>query len=221
MLDAVILDWDGTLANTKFAVVTAFQTVLREMGCSVTDEFVERRIGIGTRRTLVEALETKNSPFTEEEIEELIKRKTKVQLKLTHTVSLFEGAVSLLESLESKAKVALASMSNRKIIDKLLNEKGIREYFQVVVTADEVIQPKPNPEAFLKCAIDLKCHPDKCVVVEDSIFGVKAARQAGMKCIAIPTGAYSREELEYEYPDLIVNSMEENETILDFILKQH
>ncbi len=221
MFDAVIFDWDGTLADTKFAVVTSFQTVLKEIGCNVTDEFLERRIGIGTKRTLAEALRAKNTPFTDEEIDELTKKKTKVQVRLTHTVSLFEGAVSLLESLESKTKVALASMSNREVIDKLLDEKGIRKYFNVVVTADEVIQPKPDPEAFLTCAIYLKCRPEKCIVVEDSIFGVQAAKQAGMRCIAIPTGAYSKEELESENPDLIVNSIKERETILHFVLKPH
>jgi len=221
MFDAVIFDWDGTLADTKFAVVTSFQTVLKEMGCNVTDEFLERRIGIGTKRTLAEALRAKNTPFTDEEINELTKKKTKVQVRLTHTVSLFEGVVSLLESLGNKKKVALASMSNREVIDKLLEEKGIRKYFNIVVTADEVIQPKPDPEAFLECAIYLKCRPEKCVVVEDSIFGVQAAKQAGMRCIAIPTGAYSREELENENPDLIVNSIEERETILSFVLKPH
>jgi beta-phosphoglucomutase-like phosphatase (HAD superfamily) len=112
-------------------------------------------------------------------------------------------------------------MSNREVIDKLLDEKGIRKYFNVVVTADEVSRPKPDPEAFLTCAIYLKCLPEKCIVVEDSIFGVQAAKQAGMRCIAIPTGAYSKEELESENPDLVVNSIEERETILDFVLKPH
>ncbi len=69
-------------------------------------------------------------------------------------------------------------MSNRKVIDKLLKE--IREYFDVVITADEVLQPKPNPEAFLECALELRVPPERCVIVEDSIFGVKAAKQAEM-----------------------------------------
>ena len=221
MFDAVIFDWDGTLADTRFAVVTAFQKVLKEMGCNVTDEFVERRIGIGTKRTLVGALQARNKPFTDRGIKELVKKKTKVQVRLTHTVRLFEGAASLLESLQGKTKVALASMSSREVINRLLDEKGVRRYFHVVVTADDVIHPKPNPEAFLKCADYLRCPPDKCVVVEDSIFGVKAAKQAGMRCIAIPTGAYSKEELGGKYPDLIVSSVRETETILDFILKPH
>lgn len=57
--------------------------------------------------------------------------------------------------------------------------------------------------------------------MEDSLFGMKAARQAGMRCIAVSTGAYSKEELGNEYSDLIIDSIGETETILGFILKPH
>lgn len=218
MFEAAIFDWDGTLADTKPAVVASFQTVLREIGCNVEDEFVERRMGIGTKNTIVEALEATRIPFTDERIEELVRKKVELQIKLTKTVNLFEGTVDLLKSLHGRIKIALASMSNRKVIDKLLNEKEVKKYFDFVITASEIINPKPNPEIFLKCALNLRCPPEKCVVVEDSIFGVKAAREAGMRCVAIPTGAYSKEELEEEKPDLIVNSIKEKEKILDFML---
>ena len=218
MFEGVIFDWDGTLADTKFAVVTSFQTVLRENGSKVSDKFVERLIGIGTKNTFRKVLEASDIAFTDEEIEELVKKKIEVQMNLVGSVKLFEGAVDLLSSLYSRIKLALASMSNRKVIDKLLNEKGIRGYFDVVITADEVLRPKPNPEVFLECALKLRCRPEKCVVAEDSIFGVKAAKRAEMKCIAIPTGAYSKEELAEENPDLIVGSLKEDIKILNFIL---
>lgn len=217
MQNAVIFDWDGTLADTKFVVITALQKVLREMGCNVSDRFVERRIGIGTKGTLVEALEATNTPFTDEKIEELAEMKIEAQIQLTKTVNLFEGALDLLRSLQGRVKTALASMSYRKVIDRFLNEKRIWKYFNVVITADEVFRPKPNPEIFLRCSRILSCPPEKCVVIEDSIFGVKAAKGAGMKCIAISKGAYSKEELKSGNPDLIVDSLEEKEKILSFI----
>ncbi len=218
MFDAVIFDWDGTLADTKYFVVNSFQKVLKEIGCNLSDEFIERRIGIGARNTFKEALEAAHIPFDEEKIDGLVKKKIKIQTELTENVSLFEGAVDLLNLLHNKVKMALATMSNRRVINKLLKEKDIRKYFAVVITADEVRQPKPNPEVFLKCAMKLRCSPEKCLVIEDSIFGVKAAKEAKMKCIAIPAGAYSIEELREHKPDLIVNSIEEKEKILNFIL---
>jgi len=109
-------------------------------------------------------------------------------------------------------------MSSRTVIDKLLREKKMSSYFDLVVTADDVERPKPDPEVFLKCARELKCQPEKCVVVEDSVFGVIAARKAKMKCVAVPSGSYSKEELEEEEPDLVVNSIKEKHVILEYIL---
>lgn len=218
MFDAVIFDWDGTLADTKRVVVNSFQKVLREIGCKVSDEFIARRIGIGTRNTFKDALKATNITLDDKTIDELVKEKTKMQIELTKNVNLFEGAVDLLNSLHNRVKIALATMSNRRVINKLLGEKEVGEYFDVVITVDDVLQPKPNPEVFLKCAKKLKCRPEKCVVIEDSIFGVKAAKEANMKCIAIPTGTYSIEELEDQKPDLIVNSLNEKKKILNFIL---
>ncbi len=218
MFDATIFDWDGTLADSKQVVVASFQKVLRQLGCHVSDEFVALRIGIGAKNTFKEALATRNIPFDDRILEELVNEKIETQIELSEKVPLFEGSLKVLEALHSKMKMALASMNNRKVVDKLLDEKSLRGYFDIVLTADEVAKPKPNPEIFLECAKELDCHPEKCVVLEDSIFGVKAAKKAKMKCIAVLTGAYTREKLEAENPDLIVDSLKETEKILNFIL---
>lgn len=218
MFDAVIFDWDGTLADTKRAVVNSFQKVLRKIGCEVNDEFIARRIGIGARNTFRDALKAANITFDNEMLDELVRKKVEAQMDLTANINLFDGALDLLNSLYGRVKIALATMNNRRVIDKLLGERGIRKYFDVVITVEDVLQPKPNPEIFLECAKKLKCRPEKCVVIEDSVFGVKAAKEAKMKCIAIPTGTYSREELEDQEPGLIVDSIAEREKILNFIL---
>jgi len=218
VFEAVIFDWDGTLADTEPVVVLAFQTVLREIGCIVSDEFLERLIGIGVRNMLKEALESTGMHFDDRALDDLVRRKNKVQLGMTEKIELLKGAVDILESLHDKVKIALATMSNRVVMDKVLAEKGLRKYFNFVITADEVERPKPDPEVFLECAKELRCLPEKCVVVEDSVFGVIAARKADMKCIAVPSGAYSAEELRKEEPDLIVNSLEEKQKILNYIL---
>jgi HAD superfamily hydrolase (TIGR01509 family) len=218
MFDAVIFDWDGTLADTKRAVVESFQKVLRKIGCEVSDEFIARRIGIGARNTFRDALKVTTTTFDDEMLDELVRKKVEAQMDLTANINLFDGALDLLNSLYGKVKIALATMNNRRVIDKLFGERGIRKYFDVVITVEDVLQPKPNPEIFLECAKKLECRPEKCVVIEDSVFGVKAAKEAKMQCIAIPTGAYSREELEDHEPDLLVNSIAEREKILNFIL---
>ena len=69
------------------------------------------------------------------------------------------------------------------------------QYFETILTAEYISHSKPNPEIFLKTAEQLKTSPQKCVVLEDSIFGVKAAKAGGMGCIAVTTGVYTAEEL--------------------------
>lgn len=217
MIQAIIFDWDGTLADTKSAVITSFQQVLREIDCDVSDRFIERRMGIGTSLTLVDALTANNIQFTEALIERLAKKKVTVQLQLAGKVKLFNGTYALLDTLKGRVHLALASMGNRKVIDKLLVEKGVKRYFDFVITASEVRKPKPHPEIFVKCADALNCSPKECVVIEDSLFGVKAAKEAKMKCVAVLTGAYTEQELETEHPNLIVKSVEEIGKILNFV----
>jgi len=217
MVKAVIFDWDGTLADTKKAVVRSFQKVLVEAGCVVSDEFIERRMGIGTRKTLEQALEECNVRFDDEMLENLVEEKIRIQARLTNIVSLFGGAIELLEELQGRIKIALATMSSRKVVGKLLSEKRIGGYFDVVVSADEIFSPKPDPEVFLVSAAKLGVKLEDCVVVEDSVFGVRAAKAAKMKCIAVSSGAYSREELLEENPDLMIDSLVEKERIMHFI----
>jgi beta-phosphoglucomutase-like phosphatase (HAD superfamily) len=110
-------------------------------------------------------------------------------------------------------------MNNRAVVEDLLQKLNLRRCFEAVLTVEEVTKFKPDPEIFLKSAAQLRCKPEDCVVVEDSIFGVQAARNAGMDCIAVLTGVYSRVELEAGKPGLIAESLAEREKILKFILE--
>lgn len=219
MFEAVIFDWDGTLADTRQMVVASFQKVLSEIHCNISDEFIERRIGIGAAETFREILRTSGISFGEALIRLLVDKKIQAEIDLSSRVKLFSGAMKLLASLRGKVKLALASMNNRDVIDHMLVVMNVRRFFDVVLTVDEVHNSKPDPEIFLKTALKLDMRTEKCVVVEDSIFGVEAAKRAKMGCIAVLTGVYSREELEKANPDLIVNSLKERAAILNFVLQ--
>lgn len=217
MIKAVIFDWDGTLADTKRAVVQAFQKILVEVGCLVSDRFIERLMGVGTKKTFKEALKKCNLKFDDEQLENLVRDKIESQVELFEKVSLFEGATELLEELHGRIKIALATMSGRKVIEKLLPEKRIESFFDVVVTADDISMPKPHPEVFMVSAAKLGVEPKNCVVIEDSVFGVRAAKEVKMKCIAVSSGAYDEAELQEENPELIIDSLTEKERIINFI----
>jgi HAD superfamily hydrolase (TIGR01509 family) len=215
---AVIFDWDGTLADTRQVLVTAFQQVLRESGCQVEDEFIERRIGIGPRLIFREALDTCSISWSPHLLTQLQQRKIQIQITMLDSIQLFEGVVTLLHKLKDQVKIGLATMSNRPVIEHTLVKLGVADYFPAIVTFDDVIHSKPNPEVFLKCATLLDCQAKHCVVIEDSIFGIIAAKEAHMNCIAVTSGMYSREELEKHNPDLIVDAINEYTKILRYII---
>ena len=218
MFEAVIFDWDGTLGDTRQVIVISFQKALSEVNCKVSNEYIERRIGIGAAETFREILRSAKMQFDEKLIQHLVERKSQLEIELTDQVKLFPGARELLEALHGKVKMALASMNNRSVIIHLLKAKDLDKYFEAVLTAESISHSKPDPEIFLKAASDLKASPEKCVVVEDSIFGVKAAKSANMGCIAVVTGVYSKLELEKEKPDLIVKTLKDKQ-ISRFILQ--
>jgi beta-phosphoglucomutase len=218
MFEAVIFDWDGTLADTRQAIVIAFQKALSEINCKVSDGYIERRIGIGAADTFRDTLRSAKMQFGEKLIQHLIERKSQLEIELTNQVKLFPGAKELLEALHGKVKMGLASMNNRSVIIHLLKANDLEKYFDAVLTAESISHSKPDPEIFLKTASKLKASPEKCVVIEDSIFGVKAAKLANMSCIAVLTGVYSKQELEREKPDLIVKTLKDSQ-IMPFIVQ--
>jgi HAD superfamily hydrolase (TIGR01509 family) len=221
LFEAAIFDWDGTLADTMPVVVFAFQKVLRGIDCVVSDDFLIRRVGIGARNMFKDALKLNNIAFDEAMVDDLMDKKFRIQTKRFSEVRLFDGATELLDSLRPKLKIGLATMSNRPVINKLLRMKGLDGYFDFVLSADEVKHPKPDPEIFVNCAHKLDCKPERCVVFEDSVFGVIAAKSAKMKCVAIPSGAYTKAELIKEKPDLVVDSLKETQRILDFVFSRN
>ena len=217
MFEAVIFDWDGTLADTRQVVVASFQKALNDVHCEISREFIERRIGIGSAETFREILRSSKMRFNETLIKRLVEKKIQNEIEMSADVKLFDGSLELLDSLQGKVKLGLASMNDREVIDHMLKTTNIQRFFGVTLTAGDVSKPKPNPEIFLKCARKLRSSAERCVVVEDSIFGVKAAKTAKMGCIAVLTGVYSQEELKKANPDLIVDSLKEKSEILNFI----
>jgi len=219
MFEAVIFDWDGTLVDSHQIVVASFQKALATFNHKMSSEFIRRLIGVGATETFREIFRVSKTSFNETQIENLVQKKIQNEIEMSNEVKLLRGAVELLETLLGKIRVGLASMNNREIIYHMLKTKNIQRFFNAIITADDIANSKPHPEIFLKCATKLKCKPRECVVVEDSIFGVEAAKKATMAVIAIPMGAYSKKELRKAKPELIVDSLQEKRKILNFIFQ--
>ena len=219
MYSGVLFDWDGTLADTRKVILASFQQALNTVQVQTDADYIERRIGIGAEQTFKEILQKTGNPFDDALIKRLVEKKVQAEIELTRKVKLFPGAAELLQALQGKVKLALASMNNRPVIDHMLRTMNIENCFNAIVAVEDVEKFKPNPEIFLKAAAKLHLNPTECVVIEDSIFGVQAAKNAGMSCIGVLTGVYTRIELEKAKPELIVDSLKQKDRILTLILQ--
>jgi beta-phosphoglucomutase len=165
MFEAAIFDWDGTLGDTREAIIISFQQTLREIKVSVPDEYISRRNGIGAADTFRDILTSARRPFDEQTIQRLVARKSKLEIEHADLVKLFPGVTALLDGLHGKIKMGLASMNNFSVINHLVKAKGLQKYFDVALTAESISHSKPNPEIFLKTATLLKAKPEACVVM--------------------------------------------------------
>jgi beta-phosphoglucomutase len=215
---AVLFDWDGTIADTNDIVIRAFQDVFIKNQVITSDESLQKLIGIGARNMIIETLKASHISYDDDKVDRILRGKIDAERKMTSEIRLFNGAVDVLYQVHCRVKTALATMKNRELIELQLDEKDLRQYFDAIISAEDAEAPKPDPRIFLQAAARLRCAPETCVVLEDSVFGIRAARAAGMHCIAVETGYYSARELRAERPDLVVTSIGEKEKILAFIL---
>jgi phosphoglycolate phosphatase len=107
----------------------------------------------------------------------------------------------------------LAVTTRRNILEKEVKKElakfGLAKHVQKIVTSRDTLKPKPSPEALIKCAEYLHVKIRDCAVVGDSIIDIKAGKNAGAQTVAVLTGIFSREELETEKPDLILQNVKE------------
>jgi len=114
-----------------------------------------------------------------------------------------------LKKLSEKAKLALTTRREvpSKVVIRQLKNFGLEEYFQIVVTGCDKFNPKPSPDALLECSRKLGVKTSECAVVGDSTVDIEAGKRARAKTVAVLSGIFSRDELEKEKPDLILESV--------------
>ncbi len=184
-VQGAIFDLDGTLIDSVGLYTAADQKMLKEYGISFTREMKKEYVGMGNLDMMRAYRERFNLPDSPEK---LLEKKNSYYLEMSRReIKLFPKTVRLLERLhEAGYPLALASGSSPAVIDDLLAITGLKEYFTVVISSEEVERGKPDPQIFLESARRLALPPECCVVIEDSWYGVEAAKSGGMLCIAIP-----------------------------------
>ena len=147
-----------------------------------------------TDRVLWEDFLAGHSP--PQSLDELLALKREKVLKIIRSEQpLFEGMAALVRDLSGTVPLALASGSERPIVEAVLSMGGLEDVFRVTVSGSEIVNGKPEPDIFLETARLLGQSPSACVVVEDSLPGIAAARAAGMRVIAV-TNTHPAQDLD-------------------------
>jgi HAD superfamily hydrolase (TIGR01509 family) len=122
---------------------------------------------------------------------------------------LLPGAVEAVRRTASAFPLALASSSNREVFEAVLELAGLTDCFRATVSGEEVERGKPAPDVYLEAAERLGVEPERCAAIEDSHAGIRSAKAAGMRVVAIPNATYPPDEEALELADVTIPSLEE------------
>jgi beta-phosphoglucomutase family hydrolase len=181
----VLWDMDGVLVSTGDAHWRAWTKTLTKRGIPFSYEQFQATFGMNNMGILQRLLGEDADPDLVREISE--EKESQFRQTVKGNVALMDGVREWLERLDAwEAKQAVASSAPEANIDTLIDELGIRGYFDALVSGTD-LPGKPEPDVFLKAARSIDVAPEQCVVIEDAVAGVEAARRAGMRCIAVTT----------------------------------
>jgi beta-phosphoglucomutase family hydrolase len=204
MIQAFIFDMDGTLIDSTQLDYQAWQQVMREYDAELPYEDYIAKLGAKSSEVAKGYLDV-----SDEEIDQLVSRREAYfrQLVDEKGLSLLPGAEQFLQQLRNAhLKTALATGSNAEKLEFIFGKLPLKQYFDAFVTADDVSRGKPDPEIFLLAAGKLGVEPANCVVMEDATNGLQAAKNGGMRCIALTT---TRGADQLQGADLIVGGYPE------------
>jgi beta-phosphoglucomutase len=189
---AVIFDMDGVLLDSGVHHRDAWRLLLEDLDLTPPAEFWRCTIGRPAEEAVALLLDR---ALTGAEAATLARRKREHYTRLAARGMLpVAGACGFVTELaRQNVPRAVASSASREDVEAMLTEIGVRAHFEVVVTADDVRWGKPNPEVFLRAAAGLGQPAAACLVFEDAIVGVHAARNAGMRVIGLTTAHTARE----------------------------
>ena len=204
MLKAVIFDFDGVIANTEPVHLRAFQTTLSGEGIELTEEdYYANYLAYDDRTLFIKLYENRGLEMGAALLAALMERKSlNYDEMIEGNIELLPGAVDFVKSLKGKYRLAIGSGALEAEIVNVLDFAGIRESFEVIVGADNIANCKPAPDVYVEALRRLNALPEEgsriapaeCLVIEDSVSGIRAALAAGMKCLAV-TNSYSEDEL--------------------------
>lgn len=184
MTAAIMFDLDGVIVDTEQVWDEVREELVADWGGRYSRDAQQAMMGMSSgewSRFMHDSLGLEQSP--REINDEVVRRMLE---RYRRALPLIEGAVDVVRDLSRSFPLAVASSSNRSLIDTVLETAGIAGCFSATVSSEEVERGKPSPDVYLEAARRLSVVPQDCVAVEDSANGIRAAAAAGMRVIAFP-----------------------------------
>jgi HAD superfamily hydrolase (TIGR01509 family) len=191
---AVIFDFDGVIADTEPLHFEGLRRTLAEIGITLTEaDYYANYLGFNDHECILEALQANQCSPTDSLVQDLMRKKAAAYFaSLKDHLVIFPGVREFVEEAAASYPVAIASGALRSEIEVILERAGIRKAFRHITSAEDVTKGKPDPQLFLHALAGLNRQsvtspmtPDSCLAIEDSLPGIRAARSAGMKVLAV------------------------------------
>jgi HAD superfamily hydrolase (TIGR01509 family) len=205
--DAVVFDLDGVLLDSEQVWDEVREQLVRERGAHWHE---------GAQREMMGMSSVEWSQYMHDELgladppeaisAEVVRR---MEERYRSRLPLIDGAREAVERLAGRWPLGLASSSNREVIDLVLELSGLAQFFRVTVSSEEVARGKPAPDVYLEAARRLEVRPEGCVAIEDSENGIRSAKAAGMRVVAIPNPHYRPRDEALALADVRLDSLAE------------
>ena len=205
MIDAVVFDLDGPLLDTEQVWDEVREGLVRERGGCWHDRAHTDMMGMSSTewsRYLHEELGLAEPP---EELNRIVVER--MEDRYRQQLPLVDGAVEAVRRLAGRWPLGLASSSNRQLIDLALDLMGVAELFRATVSSEEVDRGKPAPDVYLETVRRLGVRAENAVAVEDSAGGIRSAKAAGMRVVAIPNAHFPPADDVLELADVRLESL--------------
>ena len=201
-LQAIVFDFDGVIADSEPLHLKAFQRALAEEGMTLgQDEYFNRYLGYDDVGVFEAIARDRGLAWTARHVTERVARKgMKLQELISGGEVLFPGAPAFIRAAAAEVPVAIASGALRHEIVQILESAALDELFAAIVASGDTPASKPSPAPYLLAFERLQkraakqLDPQRCVAIEDSLWGLESARQAGLRCVGVTT-SYTAVEL--------------------------
>jgi HAD superfamily hydrolase (TIGR01509 family) len=206
-IEAVVFDLDGVLVDSDHIWHDVREGLARERGGRWTDHSEADMMGMSSIEWSQYLHDVVGLPEAPQELNDEVVRRMLARYEAE--LPLIDGAADAVQRLAASFRLAVASSSNRELIDGVLAAAGLGDHFEVTVSSEEVARGKPSPDVYLEAARRLGLDTARCAAIEDSANGIRAAHAAGMRVVATPNRRYPPAADAVELADEVVGSVAE------------